>query len=308
MSGPGLAAPQAPRSRGVLGTVGDILGMIKISHTLFALPFALLGAVLAIRDPRVETHAGPKEWLGILLCMVTARSAAMAFNRLVDRRIDAQNPRTAERHIPAGKLTAASVAAFTVVCAFGFIGSTALFLPSNPWPFALSAPVLAWLLGYSYAKRFTSLAHYWLGVGLAFTPVAAWIALTGRLDVTPLLLGLAVLFWVGGFDILYACQDAEFDRQSKLSSLPARLGVARSLKLAAASHAVTVLALVALGLEYPRFGWIYFAGVAAVAAILAYEHALVKPDDLRRVNLAFFHLNAIISVGLLVVGTVDAFV
>jgi 4-hydroxybenzoate polyprenyltransferase len=301
-----MTSPTA-ESRGPLATVVDILGMIKFSHTLFALPFALLGGILAVRDPRITAHAGPSEWLGILLCMVTARSAAMAFNRLADRLIDARNPRTATRHIPAGRLSARSVAAFTLANSILFIASTLLFLPSNPWPLRLSVPVLAWLLGYSYAKRFTSLAHYWLGLGLAFAPVAAWIALTGRVDPTPLWLGLAVFFWVGGFDILYACQDHDFDRQAGLRSLPVRLGVRNALRLAAASHAVTVAALIALGLSYPPFGWIYYTGVAVVACVLVYEHALVRPDDLSRVNLAFFHLNAAISLGLLVVGSADAF-
>ncbi|QDV36056.1 4-hydroxybenzoate octaprenyltransferase [Tautonia plasticadhaerens] len=291
----------APTSSGPIETLRDILGMIRFSHTLFALPFALLGAAMAAHDH----PTGPKHWLGILLCMVTARSAAMAFNRLVDRRIDARNPRTATRHLPSGRLSVRAVTLFTAGSAGLFVASTALFLPENPWPIALSAPVLLWLLGYSYAKRFTSLAHYWLGAALAMAPIAAWIAIRGDLAWPPALLGLAVLCWVGGFDIIYACQDAGFDRESGLRSIPARLGVGGALRLAAASHAAMVLALIGLGLAYPPFGWIYGAGVAAVAVLLAYEHAIVRPDDLGRVNVAFFQVNVGISLGLLAVGLID---
>jgi 4-hydroxybenzoate polyprenyltransferase len=236
--------------------------------------------------------------------MAMARSAAMAFNRLVDRRIDARNPRTSGRHLPAGILSVGAVAAFTMACGLGFIAATLLFLPRNPWPLILSVPVLAWLLGYSYAKRFTSLAHFWLGAALMLAPVAAWIAIRGALAWPPVLLGAAVLCWVAGFDVIYACQDAEFDRASGLRSVPARLGVGGALRLAAACHLAMVAALVGLGLSYP-LGWIYFAGVAVVAVLLLYEHALVRPDDLTRVNMAFFQVNVGISLGLLLIGLID---
>ena len=286
----------------MFGRLTDILGMIKFSHTLFALPFALLGAALAAH--RADGWYGRwQDWLGILLCMATARSAAKAFNRLADRRLDALNPRTAARHLPAGRLSTASVALFTIVCALGFVGATLLFLP-NPWPLRLAVPVLLWLLGYSYAKRFTSLVHFWLGLSLAFAPLAAWIALRGDVAWPPVLLGLAVLFWVAGFDVIYACQDEAFDRQTGLHSIPARLGTAWALRLAALCHAIMVLALVALGLVYP-LGAVYFLGVTVVAALLVYEHALVRPDDLARVNVAFFHVNVAISIGLLGVGLAD---
>ncbi len=286
----------------VYAATRDILGMIKFSHTLFALPFALLGAALAAKGP--EGWRGRwQDWLGILLCMATARSAAMAFNRLADRRIDALNPRTATRHLPSGRLSTASVVAFTLATAVGFVGSTLLFLP-NRWPLILAGPVLAWLLGYSFAKRFTSLAHFWLGLALAMAPMAAWIALRGDLAWPPALLGLAVLLWVSGFDIIYACQDADFDRDQGLHSVPSRLGVRGALRLAAACHAGMVVALVGLGLAYPM-GPIYFVGVGVVAALLVYEHALVRPDDLTRVNVAFFQVNVGISLGLLAVGLAD---
>lgn len=287
----------------MLGKLADILGMIKFSHTLFALPFALLAAAMAAKGEH-GWDTSPRKWLGILLCMATARSAAMAFNRLVDRRIDARNPRTASRHLPAGRLSVDSVAIFTVASSLAFIASTLLFLP-NLWPLMLSVPVLLWLLGYSFAKRFTSLAHFWLGVALMLAPIAAWIAFRGNLDWPPVLLGLAVLFWVAGFDVIYACQDADFDRETGLRSIPARLGVSRAMKLAAASHATMVMILVGLGVVEPSFGTIYYLGVGAVAILLLYEHAIVRADDLTRVNVAFFQVNIGISMGLLAVGLAD---
>lgn len=282
--------------------VRDYLELVRFSHTLFALPFALLGAVLAAWGPR-GLEGRPRDWLGIILCMATARSAAMAFNRLVDRDYDAQNPRTAARHLPAGRLTPMAVALFTLICSGAFVASTLIFLP-NPWPLRLAIPVLLWLLAYSYTKRFTSLAHFWLGASLSFTPVAAWIALRGDIAWSPVLLGLAVFFWVSGFDIIYACQDAEFDREAGLRSVPGHLGVAGALRAAAACHALMVVALVGVGLAHP-LGAIYFVGVAAAALLLIYEHSLVRPDDLDRVNLAFFHVNVVISVGLLIFALAD---
>ncbi len=288
--------------RSLAAEIREYLELVRFSHTLFALPFALLGAALAAHGPD-GWHGRARDWLGILLCMATARTAAMAFNRLADRRFDALNPRTASRHLPAGRLSAGSVAVFTAASSLAFVASTLLFLP-NPWPIALAVPVLLWLLGYSFAKRFTSLAHAWLGIALAMAPVCAWVALRASIAWPPVLLGLAVLTWVTGFDVIYACQDAEFDRAHGLRSLPARLGVRGALRLAAACHAATVLALVGLGWSYPM-GAIYFAGVAVVALLLIYEHAIVRPDDLTRVNVAFFQVNVVISLGLLAVGVAD---
>lgn len=284
------------------------LSLIRFSHTLFALPFALLAGLMAWYQ---RSAAGGEafrwqELAGILVCMVFGRSAAMAFNRIADRRLDALNPRTAGRHIPSGQLSVGSVAAFAVVCSLGFIAGTLLFLPQNPWPLYLSVPVLLFICGYSYAKRFTSLAHYWLGAALMLTPICAWIAIEQFDNIWPaVLLGGAVLFWVGGFDIIYACQDVEVDRRHGLHSIPAKLGVRRSLRLAAASHAVTVGLLFAIPSFYPALGLIYYVGVGMVAGLLIYEHLLVKPDDLTRVNLAFFHVNAVISLGLLIIGAAD---
>ena len=278
--------------------IRKLLELVRFSHTVFALPFALLSAALAWRDK-------PFQWpdlAGVLLCMVCARSAAMAFNRLADRHLDAQNPRTAGRHLPAGTLSVAAVVGFTAATATGFVAATLLFLlrdPPNPWPLYLSGPVLLFVLGYSLAKRFTSLAHFWLGAALMLAPVATWIAVKGVTDLLPpALLGGAVLFWVGGFDILYACQDVAFDRAAGLHSVPARLGVVTSLRIAAACHAVMFALLVGLGFASPHLGAVYFAGLAGIGALLVYEHRLVRPDDLTRVNRAFFHVNGVISLGL----------
>lgn len=284
-----------------------LLEMIRFSHTLFALPFALLAAAMAYTQRAAADPPLPWRWrelAGLLLCMVFARSAAMAFNRLVDRDVDALNPRTSMRHLPAGLLSVAAVAGFTVACAILFVASTALFLP-NRWPLWLSLPVLAWLLGYSFTKRFTWLAHFWLGGALMLAPVAAWIAVAGTLGWAPLVLGAAVLLWVAGFDIIYACQDADFDRQRGLASVPARFGVAAALRISAVCHLGTVALLALLPLAFPPLGAVYVVGVAGVGLLLVYEHWLVRPDDLTRVNAAFFHVNWIISVGLLVVGTAD---
>jgi 4-hydroxybenzoate polyprenyltransferase len=282
-------------------TVRRFLEMIRFSHTLFALPFALFSAILAWYTKQAFSWI---ELIGILLCMVFARSAAMAFNRLADRDIDALNPRTAVRHIPSGQLSVANVWLFTLLCCGGFIASTAIFLlEENPWPIYLSVPVLLFVLAYSWTKRFTALAHYWLGASLLLAPVAAWIAIRGFEQwPIPLVLGLAVLFWVAGFDIIYACQDADFDRQAKLHSIPAAFGVPRALKLAMASHALMIAMLVMLYLlASPPLGTIYLFGLGMVTALLVYEHSLVRADDLTRVNQAFFNMNIIISMGLLVV-------
>lgn len=291
----------------MLTRLRHILEMIRFSHTLFALPFALLSACLAWRKNTQEGH--PFRWqdlLGILLCMVLARSMAMAFNRLVDRRIDADNPRTASRHLPAGILSVPLVAGFCVACAIGFVATTLLFWP-NPWPLYLSLPVLAFLCGYSYAKRFTALCHYWLGAALCLSPIAAWIAIRGEVAWPPVLLGGAVFFWVGGFDIIYACQDVAFDHDRGLFSIPSRLGVARALKLALASHILMLGCLAGLWWT-ANLGWVFLAGIAIVTVLLAYEHWLVRPDELARVNLAFFYVNAIISVGLFLVTLADMWV
>jgi 4-hydroxybenzoate polyprenyltransferase len=287
-----------------------LLEMIRFSHTLFALPFALLAAMMAWAANARSTPPLPFAWrelLGIVLCMIFARSAAMAFNRLADRRIDAANPRTKTRHLPAGVLSFCGVALFTAACACGFIASTLLFLPRNPIPLIASVPVLLFLFSYSYAKRFTQWSHFWLGAALALAPLAAWVAIRPEPAAAPLLLCGVVLFWVAGFDIIYACQDFAFDIHERLHSIPARWGIARALHIAAACHLMMVLLLALLPLTYNEFGRIFWAGVAAMAILLVYEHSLVRPDDLTRVNRAFFHVNAVLSVGLLIVGGLDLY-
>ncbi|OYW19109.1 MAG: 4-hydroxybenzoate octaprenyltransferase [Planctomycetales bacterium 12-60-4] len=284
-----------------MSTVRHLLEMIRFSHTVFALPFALLSAAIAWSLP--DSRFTWNQLAGILLCMVCARSAAMAFNRIVDRRFDAQNPRTAQRHLPAGLISPTTAIVFTILSGAGFVAGTLLFLP-NSWPLILSLPVLAFLLGYSYAKRFTQWCHYWLSAALMLAPLASWIAIRGTIEWPPVLLAAVVFFWVGGFDILYACQDAEFDRTQGLSSIPAKYGIPHALRLAMISHGLTVIGLVGLW-WVAALGPVFLCGVIAVAALLAYEHALVRPDDLSRVNLAFFHVNAVISLGLLAVGVAD---
>lgn len=302
----GLSFPVVPQPCLVTGPAmwtrfRHLLELIRFSHTIFALPFAMLSAVLAWRRPD-----SPFEWrdlVGILLCMVFARSAAMAFNRLVDRGVDADNPRTARRHIPAGLLSVWAVTAFTVATSLAFVASTLIFLP-NTLPVILSIPVLLVLLGYSYAKRFTAWCHYWLSAALMLSPLAAWIAIRGTVEWPPVLIAAVVFFWVGGFDILYSCQDAEFDRERRLFSIPSRWGVPRALRMAAVSHALTVAGLLGLW-SVAGLGPVFLAGVMVVAILLFYEHSLVRPEDLTRVNLAFFHVNAVISLGLLVVTLAD---
>jgi 4-hydroxybenzoate polyprenyltransferase len=306
-----------------MNTLQKILEMIRFSHTLFALPFALLAAVMAWTVP-ADRDLLPvemreilgfrwQELLGLLLCMVFARSTAMAFNRLVDRDVDAKNPRTEKRHLVTGELSATGVIFFLLVTAAGFVASTVLFFP-NRWPLYLAVPVLVVLCLYSLTKRFTALSHFWLGAALMLAPICAWIALRGPLvaaspaDILPaLLVGMAVLLWVAGFDIIYACQDAEFDRQNGLFSVPSRIGIAGALRVAAWCHAGMVLVLAAMPWFCPQvpLGWIYAVGIAAVAGLLVYEHRLVSADDLQRVNRAFFNVNSVVSLGLLVVVTVD---
>ena len=292
------------------------LELVRFSHTVFALPFAVVAALVAAAwggDGGIVA-AAPASWLrpaaGVLACMVAARTAAMAFNRLVDRAIDAANPRTASRHLPRGDLSAAQVLGLVVVSSAAFVAATLLFLP-NWLPVALALPVLAWLLGYSYAKRFTSLAHLWLGAALGLAPVAAWIALRGETmlrdpaDVLPAaVLGLAVTAWVAGFDIIYACQDAAFDAAHGLHSVPARFGVPRALRRAKWLHIAALALLALLPLAVPDLGRIYWFAWLAIAILLAWEHSLVRPDDLSRVNQAFFAANA--AIGLVLLAAVAA--
>jgi 4-hydroxybenzoate polyprenyltransferase len=263
------------------------LEMIKWEHSIFALPFALCGAMLAAGGiPTVHQLA----W--IIVAMVSARSAAMAFNRLADASLDAANPRTSTRALPAGQLTPGFVAIFVVVSSVVFIAAAAELNRLALW---LSPVALAVLLFYSYTKRFTRWSHLVLGFALGIAPSAAWIAVRGSLDPRILLLTAAVTFWVGGFDVLYACQDFEFDRASGLHSIPGYLGISGALWVARAFHVIMLLLLVALMLAF-GLGKLAIAGVAVVGVLLAYEHSLVSPGDLRKLNAAFFTMNGVISV------------
>jgi 4-hydroxybenzoate polyprenyltransferase len=265
--------------------LATVLEMIKFQHTLFALPFAVVGAAYAARGcPPLPTC------LWILGAMVGARSAAMTFNRIADARFDAANPRTEARAIPRGLVSIRFAAGFLAASLALFFASAAML---NTTVLLLSPVAAVVILGYSLTKRFTPLSHFVLGLSLALAPIGAWLAVRPELEAFPLLLGTGVLFWVAGFDILYACEDAAFDRSAGLKSVPAAIGVPAALRAARASHAAALAAFaapLALGLR----GW-YAIAVAAVAVLLLYEHRLVRPDDLRRANRAFFHVNAVIG-------------
>lgn len=264
------------------------LEMIKFEHTLFALPFAFLGAILA-------ADGLPTLWqiVWILFAMVGARSAAMTFNRIIDRDIDAKNPRTMNRELPSGKLSLNFAWAFLAASIVLFL-VTAFML--NWLAFVLSPIALLSVLGYSYAKRFTTLAHLLLGWALAISPTGAWIAVRGTIDSeVPLLLSLFVLMWTAGFDVLYACQDFDYDKKAGLRSIPAKFGIRNSLWIARLFHAQAFIVLVLLYLV-TGFGWPALAGVVAVAILMIYQHSLVKPNDLSRMNAAFFTANAFVSV------------
>jgi 4-hydroxybenzoate polyprenyltransferase len=273
--------------KGLLKRIRTTLEMIKFEHSVFALPFALTGAVLAVRGwPTL------RQVLWIVVAMVGARSAAMTFNRIADLKFDAVNPRTRQRALPRGQLSLRFAAGFTVVsCAVLVLAAYEL----NPLAFKLSPLALALLLGYSYTKRFTSFSHLVLGACLGLAPVAAWIALRGDVKPSVLVLGVAVMFWVAGFDLIYACQDVDFDRTQGLRSVPARFGVRAALWLSALLH-VVMLGLLVTVARMENLGWLAFLGLAAVAALLAYEHGLVRPSDLSRLNAAFFNINGYVSV------------
>jgi len=278
--------------------VKNYLSLIKFSHTIFAMPFAMIGFFLGVVSVESEAHSSPwymrygLKFVLVILCMIFARSAAMAFNRYLDRQFDARNPRTAIREIPAGILQANSVLLFTIVNAVLFIIAAYLI---NPLCFYLSPVALLVVLGYSYTKRFTPLCHLVLGLGLSLAPIGAYLAVTATFSLLPVLFSLAVIFWVSGFDIIYALQDEEFDRTQQLYSIPAWLGKSRALRFSELLHVLSASCVVLAGL-YGNFGWLYWAGVAVFAGMLVYQHSIVKPGDLRRVNLAFMTANGIASV------------
>ncbi len=284
----------------IYAKIKTLLEMIKFSHTVFAFPFALMGVVLAALASGHGPSFGQVFW--ICLAMVGARSAAMGLNRIIDAGIDAENPRTAERHIPAGKVSLLEALLFVAVALVLFFFSAWML---NPLCFKLAPAVVGLFVLYAYCKRFTHYAHVVLGLCLAAAPLGAWIALRGDLGWPVVALALAVLFWVSGFDIFYALQDYDYDIARGLHSVPSRLGKEKSFFLVRIFHALMLVFLL-LVMPGSGLGWIYFGGVVVVAGLLVYEHLLVKPDDLSRLDAAFFNMNGYISVTIFVFTLVDA--
>lgn len=307
-----------------MAKVKNYLSLITFSHSVFALPFAIIGFFLAIwktenvlrlydlpaymriggyrMTPEIREMMRLKFWL-VIACMILARSAAMAFNRYLDRKFDAKNPRTAVREIPSGVINERNALLFTIVCSVLFV-VCCWFI--NKLCFYLSFVALAVVLGYSYTKRFTALCHLVLGVGLALAPIGAFLAVTGKFELLPLLFSFAVFFWVSGFDIIYALQDDEFDRQHQLHSIPAALGRKNALHVSELLHLFSAGCIIYAGV-YGRFGFVYFIGATFFCVLLIYQHLLVKPNDLKKVNRAFFTTNGIASVIFLAFVLADLF-
>jgi 4-hydroxybenzoate polyprenyltransferase len=273
----------------VIHTVKNYLSLIKFSHTVFALPFAVIGFCLGIAQP--GQHFNGMLFLKVLLCMIFARTAAMAFNRYIDRSIDEQNDRTKVREIPQGIISPASAAGLVFLSSVAFIVTTYFI---NRICFQLSPVALAVVLGYSLTKRFTWLCHLILGIGLSLAPIGAYLAVTGKFEWLPLFFSFAVIFWVSGFDIIYSLQDEDFDRSLNLYSLPVILGKKNALMVSGILHSIAVVFIIIAGKILP-FGWIYWIGVATFSTMIIYQHSLVKPTDLSKVNLAFFTTNGIAS-------------
>jgi 4-hydroxybenzoate polyprenyltransferase len=304
-----------------MSKVKSYLSLIRFSHTIFAMPFAMIGFFLAIFRPlelQLNLHRTSFGWgvpgeepvevlaarfVLVVLCMIFARSAAMAFNRWLDVEFDAKNPRTAIREIPRGIISKSSALRFVIFNCIAFIVCTWFI---NPLCFALSFVALAVVLGYSYTKRFTPLCHLVLGLGLSLAPIGAYLAVTGRFAVLPILFSFAVIFWVSGFDIIYALQDEEFDKSQQLYSMPSWLGKAKALRVSEGLHVLSTACVVAAG-WFGGFGIWYWAGVAVFMGMLVYQHLLVKPNDLTRVNLAFMTANGIASVVFAVFVITDLF-
>jgi 4-hydroxybenzoate polyprenyltransferase len=270
--------------------ISDFSSLVKISHTIFSLPFALIGYFLGVGY--TDGHLNIRSLLLILLCVLFARNAAMGFNRYADREIDKKNPRTSSREIPGNIIKPRTAAVFVIINALLFIVTTYFI---NTLCFALSPVALLVVLGYSLTKRFTHLSHLVLGLGLALAPIGAYMAVTARFDVLPLIYSFVVLFWVSGFDILYALQDEEFDKTQHLRSLPATLGKKNALILSAFFHLLAIVLVAVAGFS-GSFGYLYWVGGAIFSALLVYEHILVKPSDISRVNLAFATMNGMASV------------
>jgi 4-hydroxybenzoate polyprenyltransferase len=283
----------------VLARIRTYGSLVAFAHTVFAMPFAASAVLLALAVPHQPFAVS--RGIAMLVCMVCARTSAMAFNRWADREVDAKNPRTRGRHLPAGIVRAGEALGLAVVSGLAFLAAAATL---GFWPAVFAPAVLVVLLGYSYAKRFTWGAHAWLGVALALAPGGAWIAMGARPDAGIALLMVAVAFWLLGFDVLYSLQDEEFDRDAGLRSIPARFGASRALAISAGAHVVTVAALAGCGLALHR-GTAYAAAVATATALLLYEHALVRRRGLAVINKAFFDVNAWVSVAFLALVAVD---
>ena len=275
------------------------LQMITFEHTVFALPFALIAALLA-----EDGLPSLRQAFWIIAAMVGARSAAMTFNRIVDRDYDRANPRTRGRALPSGRLSLSFAIIFTAAMSALFLISAGML---NRLCLYLSVPTLLILLSYSYTKRFTLLSHFVLGFAIGLAPLGAWLAISGEIALSPILLGLTVMLWIAGFDLIYSCQDTEFDRQSRLFSIPARWGKARALVVSSLLHIATVIVLTGVA-RLSDLGAVAYGGIAVVAAILYWEHRIVRPDDLSRVNVAFFTLNGYVSLLLLAAFATDILV
>jgi len=286
-----------------MATVKNYLSLVKFSHTIFALPFALIGFALGCQS--ILSGLGPdlshdtiiwwfisRQLIWVLVCMVSARSAAMAFNRYLDRHFDAKNPRTAVREIPAGVISAGNALAFTIISCVVFLVACYFI---NPICFYLAPVALFVILFYSYTKRFTALCHLVLGLGLSLAPIGAYLAVTGEFALLPILFSVTVICWVSGFDIIYALQDIAFDQSQQLYSIPSVLGKAKALRVSELLHLISAACVIAAGF-YGHFHWLYWIGVAVFVGMLIYQHAIVKPDDLSRVNIAFMTANGIASV------------
>ena len=275
----------------MLAKLSAIFTDIKIQHTVFALPFAVMSAFIAAGGlPKTE------KLVWIVMCMVGARSAAMAFNRIIDARFDAKNPRTQGRAIPSGQVDESSYWLFLIAFSLVFIFSAGML---NQLALYLSPLALIIIFFYSLTKRFTVYSHFWLGLAISIAPVGAWVAIREEISFVSLLLGTAVVFWLVGFDILYSCMDVEFDRENNLKSIPQRFGVENALRIAFVSHGLMILFLAVLLKFVDELGILYSAGVIIVAGLLIYEHSLVRPDNLSKINIAFFNMNGVISIGLM---------
>ncbi|MGG9971692.1 UbiA-like polyprenyltransferase [Ferruginibacter sp. SUN002] len=304
-----------------MSVIKKYLSLVKFSHTIFAMPFALIGFFLAAKNFHLfdntyvvwKTNWGStiysKKYLLIIftlviLCMIFARSAAMAFNRWLDAKYDALNPRTAIREIPAGVISSRNALVFTILSSIFFILTTYFI---NTACLILAPIALFIILFYSYTKRFTALCHLVLGVGLGLAPIGAYLAVTGSFDLLPILFSFTVLFWVSGFDIIYALQDVDFDRSQKLHSIPAAFGKAKALRVSELLHLLSAIAVVSAGV-YGHFGWLYWIGVAVFIGMLIYQHSIVKPNDLSKVNIAFMTANGIASVVFAMFVLLDIFI